>query len=111
MLHAPHLSPSRKRLWRKILIAIAALLVLIFIPAEIILATDLPRNLVISIVEKQFGLRLTAKSLSTGIFGHTTLEDVTATLPLADKAFLEIPTLKLDHTWLPGIIFGSFSVR
>jgi len=95
----------------KILVGIFALLVLILIATEILFTTDLPRNLVINLIEKQFGLRISAKSLSTGIFGHTTLEDVTATLPLEDKAFLEIPELKIDHTWLPGIIFGSFTVH
>jgi hypothetical protein len=111
MLHSETRSSPPRRLWRNIFLAVAALFVLIFIAAEIILATDLPRNLVISIVEKQLGLRITARSLSTGIFGHTTLDDVTATLPLSDKAFLSIPLLKLDHTWLPGILFGSFTIH
>jgi hypothetical protein len=111
MLHAAKQSSRTKPLWLKILVSILALLLLIVIAAEIVFTTDLPRNLVINLIEKQFGLRISAKSLSTGIFGHTTLQDVTATLPLADKAFLEIPELKINHTWLPGIIFGSFNVH
>src|SRR5580693_2445689 len=106
MLPPAKSSSTSKRVLRRILYVIIILFAVIFIAAEIILSTDLPRNLVISIVEKQLGLRITAKSLSTGIFGHTSLEDVTATLPLADSAFLSIPVLKLDHTWLPGILFG-----
>jgi hypothetical protein len=111
MLHSAHVSSRSRRLLRNILIAVPVLFVLIFIAAEIILSTDLPRNLVISAVEKQLGLRITANSLSTGVFGHTTLEDVTVTLPLADKAFLAIPVLKLNHTWLPGILFGFFTIH
>ena len=107
----PQPAPSHfRRRWRNLLFAIAAPLLLLFVVAEIVLATDLPRHLVVSLLEKQLGLRLSAGSLSAGLFGHTTLNDVTVTLPLADKAFLEVPTLKLRHTWLPAIIFGSFNV-
>jgi hypothetical protein len=111
MLHRPYPRFFSARLLRRVLIGLLALLVLAFVAIEIILSTDLPRNLVINAVERQLGLRITAKSLSTGFFGHTTLEDVTATLPLADRAFLDIPELKLETNWLPGMILGSLTIH
>lgn len=111
MLHRAHLSSPPRRLLRKILISAAALVVLILVAAEIILSTDLPRNFVIAKVEKQLGLRIAAQSLSTGLFGYTTLQDVTVTLPLSDKAFLAVPELKLHHTWLPGVLIGILNIH
>jgi len=90
---------------------LGALFILILIVGQIIFFTDLPRNLVVNTLEKQLGLRITVKSLSTGWLGHTTLHDVTLALPLADKAFLNVPTLELKHSPLPWLILtGSFSV-
>ncbi len=108
MLQSP--APSRPvaaRRWLRVLLAIVALLVLLVIAAQIAFLTDLPRNLVVDAVQKQLGLRLSAQSLSTGFFGHTTLDDVTLTLPLAERAFLSVPVLKLRHTWLPLLLVGK----
>lgn len=108
MLQSPAPSrPAAARRWVRILLAVVALIILLVIAAQIVFLTDLPRNLVVNAVQKQLGLRLSAKSLSTGFFGHTTLNDVTLTLPLADKAFLSAAVLKLRHTWLPLLLVGK----
>jgi hypothetical protein len=83
---------------------IVALLLLIVLVTQIVLMTDFPRRLVLSLVQKQLGLQVDAKSLSTGWFGHTTLREVTVSLPLSDKAFLTAPTLRVNHTNLPWLL-------
>jgi hypothetical protein len=103
----PPRASHRARRWTvRIILAVAILFVLLVVAAQLILWTDLPRKLVINAVQKQLGLAVSAKSLSTGWLGHTTLYDVTLTLPLADKAFVTIPVLRLTHTALPLILMG-----
>jgi hypothetical protein len=103
---------SLRRWALRIAAGLGVLLILIFIIGEIVFYTDLPRNLVVNAIEKQLGLRITVKSLSTGWLGHTTLRDVAITLPLDDKAFLSVPTLQLTHSPLPWLILsGSLSVH
>ena len=103
----PHAArPRRLRwLWRS-LAGVAALLLLIIIVVQIVLWTDLPRNLVVGQIEKQLGLKLTVKSLSVDWFGHTDLSDVTIGLPLAEHAFFGAPAMKVKNTWLIGILLG-----
>jgi hypothetical protein len=105
-----HRSPLRR--WTiRIGIALAGLLILIFIIGEIIFLTDLPRSLVVNALQKQLGLKIAVKSLSTGWLGNTTLHDVAITLPLADKAFLNVPEMQIKHSSLPWLILtGSISV-
>ncbi len=103
---------SSLRRWAiRIGIALAGLLILIFIVGEIIFLTDLPRNLVVNSLQKQLGLKIGVKSLSTGWLGNTTLHDVAITLPLADRAFLDVPEMRIKHSSLPWLILtGSISV-
>jgi hypothetical protein len=92
-------------------VVLAGLLVLIFIVGEIVFLTDLPRNLVVNALQKQLGLKIAVKSLSTGWLGNTTLHDLAITLPLADKAFLDVPEMRIKHSSLPWLILtGSISV-
>lgn len=109
MLHSTPSAPRssrRRRIIRRVLLCVALAILVLVIAVQIIFLTNIPRDLVISAVEKQFGLRVTASSLATGYFGDTTLEDVTVALPLADKPFLSVPELALDHTWLVTLLFG-----
>jgi hypothetical protein len=98
----------RRHGWRRWLfraaIALVGLFLLIFVVGEIIFATNLPRNLVVPAVEKTLGLKLTVKSLSTGWLGNTSLGDVTLTLPLSDKAFATVPSLKIKHSSIPWLL-------
>ncbi|MDB5304552.1 MAG: hypothetical protein JWM97_2101 [Phycisphaerales bacterium] len=103
----PKTPKRRKRHWfLRIAIGLVGLLLLLALIVQIVLWTDLPRGLAISRIEKELGLRVTAASLSTGWLGNTQLEDVTLALPLADKAFLDVKTMKVRHTSLFGLIFG-----
>ena len=54
--------------WKyRILISLAALIALIVVITQIVLWSNLPKNLVTSIIENQLGLRITTDRLHTGI--------------------------------------------
>jgi hypothetical protein len=93
--------PRRHRVWRfawRAAVVLGVILLLGIIAIQIILSTSLPRNIVVSALQKQFGLRIDANSMTTGWLGHTTLNKVTLALPLAEESFLEVPRLKVTHT-------------
>ena len=99
--------PSRSILkhWMlRLLVAGATLLIVIIVVVQIVLGTQIPREIVIAQVQRTLGLRVTAEQFSTGWFGHTTLRNVVVSLPLAEHAFLEIPDLRVDHTVLPVLL-------
>jgi hypothetical protein len=100
--------PRRKRRWlRRVIVAVLLVLVLSIGAGQFILWSDFPRNLVVRSLERQLGLRIEARSLSTGWFGRTTLRDVTAALPLADEIFFTVPRMDVSHTSLVRMIFGA----
>jgi hypothetical protein len=88
----------------RILLGIVILIAVILIATQVILWTDLPRKLVLSQVQQELGLRVEAKSLSTGWLGHTTLKDVHLSLPLAEDSFLQVPVMHVDHTGLIRLV-------
>lgn len=101
----PAPKPRRRRHWlRRIVVGVVALLLLIALAVQIVLWTNIPRNLVLSLLQKQLGLRVTADSLSTGWLGNTDLRNVSLSLPLADKAFFVAPHMKVKHTTLFGLL-------
>ncbi len=89
----------------RILIAVVILLILVIAITQAVLSlTNIPDRIVLSQVQQQLGLRMTASSVDTGWFGNTTIRDVTLTLPLAEEALLTTPELRVRHTWLPMLI-------
>ena len=90
----------------RILVALLILVVLIAVASEIIFKTDIPRSLVIGQVEKILALRVSAKSLSTGWLGHTELHDVALGLPLSERAFVNVPVMKVKNSSLFGLLLG-----
>ncbi len=100
--------PRKRRRWlRRIIVAVLLVLVLAIGAGQFILWSDFPRSLVVSTLERQLGLRIEARSLSTGWFGRTTLRDVTAALPLGEDIFFTVPTMRVAHTSLVRMIFGA----
>lgn len=93
-----------RRFIRYILLPAVALIVLLVIAVQIVLWTDLPRQIVLPGVERAIGLRLEAESMSIGWTGHTTLRDVRVALPLADQPFLTAPVVELEHASLPRLL-------
>jgi hypothetical protein len=88
----------------RLLVAFVTLIIVVLIVTQIVLSTAIPKEIVIAQVQKIMGLRVTAAEVSTGWFGHTTLRDVTVSLPLAEHAFLEMPELRVTHTSLPVLL-------
>ena len=102
--------PRKKSKWRRLAWALLILLLLVIVIAvvvQIVLWTNIPRRVVIGQVEKNLGLRINASSLSTGWLGHTELHDVDLGLPLSDKAFLKVPTMKVHTNTLFGLALGN----
>ncbi len=105
---SPKEPPRRKRHWiLRTLLVLLILIIVIALVVQIVLWTDIPRGLVIGQVEKNLGLRVNARSLSTGWLGHTVLHDVDLGLPLSDKTFLKVPTMKVHTNTLFGLMLGN----
>ena len=88
--------------WRALL-ALVGLVFLVALVTQIVLWTNVPRDLVLRQIQKQLGLRVQAASLSTGWLGDTELRDVTISLPLSDEALLRVPEMRVKHTSLLGL--------
>jgi hypothetical protein len=107
----PRKSPWKRWTFR-LGVGLVILLAIVLACGQIIFSTDIPRDIVVRAVEKSLGLRVTAKSLSTGWLGRSTMHDVTFSLPLSDKTFISIPELRLRHTPLPWLLLtGSFDIN
>ena len=89
-----------KRWLRRILFAVLVLIGLALVVTQVILWTDYPRRIVLSLVQRELGLRVEAASMSPGWLGNTTLHDVKLSLPLADASFFDVPEMRVEHTAL-----------
>src|SRR6185436_10437233 len=100
--------PRRRHRVKHWLLRLVMLIILIIaivgVAIQLILTTDVPKNLVVSGLEKQLGLRVTASSMTSAWFGRSTLDDVTLALPLAEESFLTVPQLKIKHTTLFALL-------
>jgi hypothetical protein len=101
-------TPRRRHRYRnwfvRFLMLATVVIAILGVAIQLILTTDVPRNLVVSGLEKQMGLRVTASSMTSGWLGRSTLEDVTLALPLAEESFLSVPQLKIRHTTLFALL-------
>ncbi|HEV2292713.1 MAG TPA: hypothetical protein VGR35_02595 [Tepidisphaeraceae bacterium] len=89
----------------RILIAVVVLLIVVIAVTQAVLSlTTVPDRIVLSGVQQQLGLRMTASSVDAGWFGKTVLKDVTLSLPLAEESLLATPELRVKHTWLPILL-------
>jgi hypothetical protein len=84
----------------RLLMIVIVIVALLGVAIQILLTTDIPKNLVVSNLERQLGLRVTASSMQSGWMGRSNLEDVTLALPLAEESFLQVPQLKIKHSTL-----------
>src|SRR5579871_6006227 len=98
---------SRLRKWAvRIGIFVVGVILLVGIVIQAVLWTGLPKSIIVSQVEKGLGLRIAVNSVSTGWLGNTSLHGVKLALPLSDKAFAEVPEMRVRHTSLLAMIFG-----
>src|SRR5688572_6925389 len=91
-------NPRKRRWFLWLIVALLVLVIALLITVTLVLRTDYPRQIVIAQIEKTLGLRVQAKTLTTGWAGHTRLSDVTLSLPLADESFFAVPRLEVNHT-------------
>src|SRR3982751_1796892 len=109
----PTRKPSRlrrliPRRWPgRIFLAVVLLLILALIVTQIILWTNVPRDLVLRQLERQLGLRISAASLSTSWLGNTDLRDVPISLPLANESFVTVPAMRVEHNTLFGLLWSG----
>jgi hypothetical protein len=83
--------------------------VLVFVAAvaivvQIVLHTDIPRRVVLNILEQETGLRVQASSLQSSWGGMTTLNDLRIGLPLESDPFLTVPHIRISHTDLLRLV-------
>src|SRR5687767_13171784 len=90
-----HLLPRGR--FPRLLLAVLLLLLIAAVVTQIVLWTNVPRDLVLTQLQKQLGLRVEAASLSTGWLGDTHLRDVTIGLPLSDDALVTLPRMRVKH--------------
>ncbi len=79
------------------------LLVLVLALTQIILWTNIPRDVVLSKLQTQLGLRIQARTLSAGWL-TTDLHDVRISLPLAEQSVVDVPEMRVRHNWLPLLL-------
>jgi hypothetical protein len=89
-----------KRWLIRLTIGAAVLLVLIAIAVQIVLSTDLPKNIVLDALREKTGLRVEASSLRTSWSGRTTLKDLEIGLPLEPDPFVRVPSVTVEHNSL-----------
>ena len=99
--HRPH---RRRRRLLRVAIVLLVLLAIVVVAVQLVLWSNIPRNLVLAQLQSQLGLRVTCESLSTGWLGNTRLRNVTLGLPMAEQAFLDMPRMEVKHTSLFGLI-------
>lgn len=99
-------SSSRFRRWRRRLIGLLAVLVLLFIAVQVVLWSDYPKTLIVRELESTLGLRVSIGDMTTGWTGRTRLTHVILSLPLSDEPLVQVGEIRARHAWLPSILMG-----
>ncbi|TVQ52088.1 MAG: hypothetical protein EA377_11060 [Phycisphaerales bacterium] len=94
------------------LILLLIVLALGAVAAHLVLRSDLPRRIVIDILQQETGLRIEADALETGWGGETTVRGLTIALPLEADPFIEVPEVRVRHTaLLPLLLTRSITLE
>jgi hypothetical protein len=101
---------GRRRLLR-FLVVLALLLLVGVVGVMAVLASDIPKSILIDALQKALGMRVDATSVSAGFFGHTTVDGVKLTIPLDDGPFVETTQIRVNHTALPLILFTGLQIK
>lgn len=100
------------RRWILLLIAVVIVLAGAAISAHVILRGDLPRRLVVDVLQRETGLRIEARELVTTWRGATTVRDLSATLPFETEPFITLPEIRLSHaSLLRLLVFRSLDLE
>ncbi len=95
-----------KRLLKFLLIAVPILVVLLLAAVQVVLWSDLPRRIIVAELERETGLDVELTSLRATWGGRTSLRDLRIALPLEDRPLLAVPSIRIEHTSLPGLVTG-----
>ncbi len=94
------------------LIFLLIVLALGTVAAHLVLRSDLPRRIVLDIVQQETGLRIEADALTTGWGGETTVRGLRIALPLEADPFIEVPEVRVRHTaLLPLLLTRSITLE
>jgi hypothetical protein len=95
-----------------LIVLVCTLALLLAAVVQVVLWSDVPRQLVLAELEQELGMQVEATVLRTGWRGHTQIENLTLTLPLADRPFVEVPRADVRHTGPISLVLGrSLRVR
>ena len=95
---------NRRWFWRVVVLALA-LVVLAVVAVQIILWTDLPRQIVVSQIREATGLDVQIDEMTTGWSGQSLIKGMRLRLPNHAEPFLTIDTARIDHSGLLAIAF------
>ena len=95
---------SARRWIRRIIYPLFIVIFVALAAIQIVIWSDWPRRVVLSLVQQQLGLRVEATGLTTSWLGTTTLRDVKLSLPLSGESFLDMPTMTVRHTGILRLI-------
>lgn len=70
------------------------------VAAHFVLRSDLPRRIVLNVLQQETGLRIEAGRLQTGWRGHTSVHDLTVALPLETDPFMRASQINVSHSTL-----------
>ena len=91
----------------RILVSLVLLIAVVVVVTQLVLWSSLPKKIVMSLIEKELGLRISADTLSTNWLGNSTLQNVSLGLPLSKEDFLGVKTLHIKHNTLLGLAIGN----
>lgn len=87
------------------------MLVLVVVAIQAVLWSDIPRNLVLAALQKTLGVKVEAKSVQTGWWGDTRVDDVTMTIPLEDQPFIKTGVIHVRHSSLLSLVLFGLELK
>ena len=110
---APTPSRRRRRWLRRLLLAVVGLLVVIAVLVQVLLWSDIPRQVVENQASRLLGLHVRIDKLQIGWNGHVRMDGVSFTLPGEDEPLLRLPRASARTTplWLLPFTQQVHSVR
>ena len=93
----------RRRFFR-IIVILCFLLLILAASIQVILWTDLPRQWVLTALQEQCGMIVSADKLKTGWTGHTLINNATVRLPLEESPLMDADVIRLSHSTLLAML-------
>ena len=112
----PTPSPARKprrrrRRFLRFLVILAIVFIVVIAAIQVVLWSDIPKNLVLAALQKTLGVKVEAKAVQTGWWGNTRVDDVTMTIPLEDQPFIKTGVIHVKHSSLLSLVFFGLELK